>query len=530
MKKNRSAVGRKVAGALLLVFLFTFLMSSCDKIELPSKSKRRVLIDDFLVKTEDKNGADQTIQAVEGILGAPVAISGDVLITGEEKGEVFTQRVYNIATSRQLATVSGEERLLFVSSLLDHPETAQGIYLIIGHETLRIYNSDGSLAISTLYNSEERPTIQDSVHGFTFNDAEVFVRDGQVLLEGINPLESEYFNASVLYNGLYYYCSESRVLVFNDKGFPVYSYMLPSYAQNAHIYVLSGGNIFIQYSYTAAEGEEYDYSLDGQKMKLVSLLANLKKNTETTPQIRFLVDEVANPFTDPDFHMTYTDMVSNVAKVREISNKRLDQNLPARFVSLSDNLIEVFGLNDVINGALDITRLSYDRYLASTLAGDFLVSGHGALIGQLNNTRLITENFIFASGCIYDHDLNQLLNLTGEGFTMYGRVGDNIVLSKPTEESADLYLFTGDTPVRICEVGDFVQSFEGYGVKDETGCRYYNENGEQIASAAGTIEWLQVAVRDGNTICLGYVPGTEGRAPAYYRLSFSGVMELEDIK
>ena len=354
------------------------------------------------------------------------------------------------------------------------------------------------------------------------------MRDGLIVTEESNPLESEYFSAAKPYNGYFYYCSDQYAFVFREKGDLIYSFTVPSYGENAHIFVLSGGNILIQYSYTALEGEEFDYVQDGVNKKLVSLLVNIKTVTENPITLSFLVDEIHNPFTDPDFHEVYTEKVINAAKIREIANKRLDENMPARPVCLSDTLIKMFVMGDDTAGTIEIERLSYDRYLLTTLAGGLLVNGQGELIGQLNQYRLITEKYIVVSGQIYDHNLCALFDMTVEDYTLFGRMGDNLILSKTTEDGSDLYLFTGEGHIeRICNAADYVGSFEGYGVKSGEGYCYYNENGELIVATPGLIHWIYTAVQDDTTVCLGYV--TKDGVTTYYRLTFDNAMTWKTL-
>ena len=535
----------KKAGRLAIlstVILIVFLFSSCTLL-VPSRRMVPVTIDEFMVKTENKDGADQTLAEMSAMIGIPMKVSGDVIITEEKTEELPIIRVYNLTDGKLLRMISDGCPVGFVSDHLTHPENAQGIFYVNHHNIMYICNSDGEEAITAFHDVERpsgegdsedgengdgsdggetliAPLFTDSLNGFAYNGVEYFVRDGAVVYEDARPLESDYFNASVAYRENHYYISDTLVFVFDKEGTLVYEYHLPSYAQNAHIFVLGGGDIFVQYTYEAIEGEDYDFIMDEKNHKIVSILYNLKKDSETMPLLSFLVSDMQNAFTDEDFHERYTEKVSNLARVMEISNRRIDVNTPARYSVLSDVLLEVFTFKDVVNGALDITRVSRDRHLVTTAAGGLLVAGDGSLIGQLNNYRCITEKFILTSGAIYDHDLNMLFDLIKEEYTYYSSVGENIILSKVDGENVGLYLFSRDEPVYLGDASVFALCFEGYSIAGEDGYSYYDENANLILTVKDEITWIyEKREKDRNTH-VGYLVGENGNV-SYYRLQYT---------
>jgi len=532
MKKYSARIA---AVALLLICVLPF--SACSEILLPSDRAISVAIDEFMLKIENKEGADQTIFSMPAMIGVPKAVSGDVIIT-EEKTESFPiVRVYNLTSGKLLRTVDDGCPVGFVSDQLENPENASGIFYVNHFNILYICNSDGEEVISTYHDTvhppvdteteiPDAPCFTDSLNGFAYNGVEYFVRDGAVVYEEAHPLESDYYNASVLYKDLYYFISEELVFVFDGEGTLLYEYHLPSYAENAHIFVLQSGNVFVQYTYTTIEGEEYDFVSDDEKHKIVSILADVRENTETMPLLSFLVSDLHNDFTDEDFYERYTEKVTNMARVIHIRNKRLDENESVHDVVLSNALLELFSLFDVITGALDITRISQDRYLVTTSAGGLLVTGNGQRVGQLNNYRCITEKFILTSGAIYDHDLNPVLDLIKEEFTYYASVGENIILSKVENQTVGLYLFSDGKPRFLADASAFHSCFEGYIVENESGFNYYDENGNHLRTVPGEIIWIyETSEKDLNTR-VGYYVTADGTV-TYYRLQFTSIPTVE---
>ena len=244
MKKISSRI---VAVSILLVCVFLF--SSCSEILLPSNRTVSVSIDEFMVKVKDKEGSDQTISSMPAIIGVPRSVSGDVIITEETTGALPIVRVYNLTSGKLLRTIDDGCPVGFVSDHLERPENASGIFYVNHFDIMYICSADGNEVISTYHDTEHpslnegmsspnAPIFTDSLNGFAYNGVEYFVRDGAVVYEEARPLESDYFNASVIYKDLYYYISDKLVFVFNGEGTLLYEYRLPSYAKNANIFVL----------------------------------------------------------------------------------------------------------------------------------------------------------------------------------------------------------------------------------------------------------------------------------------------------
>lgn len=518
---------------LMLVILTVFSMTACSLLPDPNAVKKpsTVTIDDLMQKKENKGSASQSISELPTISGEPSAISGELLYTLETQtvgDDVKTvKRVYNLELGKLLVSIDDGRRVGFVSSELVNGASAEGIYYVINENVMYIYNADGTRAIAVNYSEDHGTIFGDSLNGFSYDGTEYYVRDGAVVYEGDNPLASDYFNAAEEYLGRYYYLNENdEVFVFDAQGKPVYEFHKPSYVEDSHIFVLGNGNLFIQYIYETIEGEEYDYIQHGKMHKVVSIFVNLERNTVTEPVVSYLVFSVTNAFTDEDFSKQYTDRVDNVAQIVDIENKRIDENSPARYIVLSDNLIELFAMQDLVSGALDIIRISNDRNLVVTASGNLLVAGDCTLIGQLNNYRCITEKFIITSGKIYDHDLQPLFDLMEGGYTYRTSVGNHIILSKVVNDIPCLYLFKGDKPVFICAYTDYVTCFEGYAIKEGEVYHYYDESGKKLITMKEKIEWIDYTVEDnGRVTHVGYAKSPDGEI-TYYQLSFDTLTTL----
>lgn len=521
---------------LIVLILLVLMFSACSEVILPSAKPISVTIDEFMVKIENQKSAEQTLFSMPAMMGVPKAVSGDVIITEEATGGIPIVRVYNLTTGRLLRTVDDGCPVGFVSDHLKNPENAEGVFYVNHFNIMYICSADGEEAVSTYHDmthppegtgvQPDLPIFTDSLNGFAYNGVEYFVRDGLVVYEEAQPLESDYFNASVLYKELYYFISDTLVFVFDAEGSLLYEYHLPSYAENAHIFVLQSGDVFIQYTYTAIEGEEYDFVLGDEKHKIVSILADVREQSETMPLLSFLVTELHNDFTDEDFYEIYTEKVPNMARVLHVKNKRIDENESLKDTVLSNALLELFSLFDVVTGALDITRVSQDRYLVTTAAGGILSSGDGRVIGQINNYRSITEKFILTSGAIYDHDLNLIFDLINEEYSYYTSVGENMILSKVVDKTVSLYLYAGKEPIYLAEASSFHPCFEGYIIQKADGFAYYDENGNHLRTVSDEIVWIYHKEEKNTTTLVGYVVGDDGKVN-YYRLQYRHVPTVE---
>ena len=521
MKPTHQKRRATTALLLLLTFLSGLSLVSCADLLTPSSRRPHVTVDEFLVKTENRDGAGQTIDVLPGIVGVPEEVSGNVVITASEENGGIVRRAYSMTTGKLLVTADPGGQGGFISSFLENPEEAEGVFYLLSNDIIRIYNADGSEAISSFWDdSPEQLPVTDALNGFSFNGVEYYVKDGSVVFDGYNPLENDYFAASEEFGGRYYYLSEEMVFVFDETGALLYDYSLPSYADDAHIFVLGNGNLFIQYTYGALEGEEYDFVRGSGKFKIVSFLYNLDRNAKTELTLSYLVTQLENSFTDPDFYDKYTSRVANLALISEVSDKRIDENRSARYIVLSDNLVELFALSDVAQGAREITRISNDRYLVHTAAGTLLVDGNSLLVGQLNNYRWISEKYIVTAGHIYNHDLEVIFDMTEDSYTFFSGVGDNLLLSKVIDETAGLYLFReGEEPRYVCDVSNYRECYAGYAVQNGSAYRYYDEDGTLLAETAGLINWIYTDTEDGITTAVGYASDSKGRV-TYYRLSY----------
>ena len=183
---------------LAAAILFVFLFSSCSEVLLPSAKPVSVTIDEFMVKIEDKKGADQTLSSMPAMMGVPRAVSGDVIITEEATETLPIVRVYNLTSGKLLRTVDDGCPVGFVSDHLEHPENAEGVFYANHFNIMYICNADGEEVISTYHDTEhpsedgeeelpDAPMFSDSLNGFAYNGVEYFVRDGAVVYEEARP-------------------------------------------------------------------------------------------------------------------------------------------------------------------------------------------------------------------------------------------------------------------------------------------------------------------------------------------------------
>ncbi len=509
------------------VLVLTLLLSSCNGIMLPSKNVMNVDIGSILVQYQDSGGAGQTIAEESNFTGRYSGVSGAVMITSSSSsatGQV-TGRAYNIYTGELLASVKDGEELGFIESFGIPSEQVAGIFYAYRDGAVYIYNEDGSVAVVVAY-SADALSFESYENGFSFNGVDYYVINGFVLVGGFNSLESTYFRSSTEYLGRYYYVSDSSTFVFDESGKLIYQYIVPSYADDSFVYVLNNGNLLIQCIYQVIDGEEYDYIINDTRYKLMTYFVNIETGNESKSTLGYIVREMINSYYDENFTSVYDESVENMAVITEIENNRLDTNQQINHISLSNNLITLFSYDDVVKGALDVVRISEDRYIVYTSAGNILVDSAGRLIGQLNNYRCITEKYIVASGKIYDHDLVSLLDLSVDGYAYFDCIGDNIVLSRHNNGADEIYLFSGSAPVYLCDAEFYTTVYNGYLIKKVDKYSYYDEDGTHLVDSESLITWFSSNTDGDTTRVVGYAYASEEDIYHYYVLEYSNVENI----
>ena len=274
----------------------------------------------------------------------------------------------------------------------------------------------------------------------------------------------------------YYYAAKEGVIVVYSAvdGTPVSYYQKPSYAEDFSWYVLSNGNIFVQYSvkvdpYT----DKYDYLKDNQygqygiaKYTLEQKIVNPKngdvkdvKNSKNPVYIEHVValsGVIAQNYTFTTDG--YKGSAKNFASVLKIEDKKINtythynyfMSDKGKLSEIEDTIVAQEGVGEFLDNGYVI--------LTSKLGQKFLYDAELNLVGEVTNaqSQYYTEKFIITDKAIYDYTLKKVIDFAIGGYDIsyYSKVGENIIVRKEvkTENSSyyDYYLLKdSNTPTLI---------------------------------------------------------------------------------
>lgn len=239
-----------------------------------------------------------------------------------------------------------------------------------------------------------------------------------------------------------------------DEGLAVYdaslnlisTYYLPSYTTEGDYYVLSNGNVLIQYAVAQdIMTEDYDY-LDGMgKYNLHSFLLNAENGKLKELKLDFVVEEVwAYDANDEDWY--YNEKIENVAWVSYIVDQRIDTNDEAiKMVALSNNGKEVGVIDGLIPNMAPycLELVATNRWIAWNMQEEaFLLNEKGEILGEVTGIDWedMNENFFVLNYKIYDWDLNVKVDLVEQKIEDDYTIMDHSVLFENEDGEQKLYV------------------------------------------------------------------------------------------
>lgn len=240
------------------------------------------------------------------------------------------------------------------------------------------------------------------------------------------------------------------------------TYYLPSYAEEGDWYVLSNGNILIQYSVMQdIMAEDYDYIESVAKFNLHSFLFNAETGKLKELDLDFVVEDVWSYDAD-DEDWYFNEKIENVAWVSYIVDQRIDTSDAAiKMVALSNNGKDA-GVIDNLIPNMDcegLWHVATNRWIASNMAGqDFLLNEKGEILGEVSGVDWdeANANFFVLNGKIYDWDLNVKLDLAEQKCDDYEILNHSVLFE--TEDGEQKLYVNGEVKTLIdkatAEAGD----------------------------------------------------------------------------
>jgi hypothetical protein len=231
------------------------------------------------------------------------------------------------------------------------------------------------------------------------------------------------------------------------------TYYLPSYAEEGDWYVLSNGNILIQYSVMQdIMAEDYDYIESTDKFNLHSFLFNAETGKLKELDLDFVVEDVWSYDAD-DEDWYFNEKIENVAWVSYIVDQRIDTSDAAiKMVALSNNGKDAGAIDNLIPNmdCEGLWHVATNRWIASNMAGqDFLLNEKGEILGEVSGIDWdeANANFFVLNGKIYDWDLNVKLDLAEQKCDDYEILNHSVLFE--TEDGEQKLYVNGEVKTLI---------------------------------------------------------------------------------
>ena len=223
-----------------------------------------------------------------------------------------------------------------------------------------------------------------------------------------------------------YAFSNYEAFVYDKDGKLVASYTVPTKA-NASFYVLSNGNIFIQYSKALPEdATEFDYYSNGtymtQKYDLTSLIFDVETKTEKVLELDYLVQTLVNEVTaEEQWNKIFAkDKLHNLAIYYNIVDKMINNNDPV-IADMSDTMLTIGYLAEEVAGQKEFAELIADNRFIVTdeVSGkDYLINEKGAVIGDVSAGDFNSvPGYIIKDNKLYDFDLKVVFDAESIEYT-----------------------------------------------------------------------------------------------------------------
>ena len=489
MKKTKLIIA-----IVALVLCFTCLFAACKEKGSENGSTESKSNDIFTAETYQAKNAHRYDQVTKLDLDGysySTANYGLVLFTKTENG-VKSTVVYNIGEERIVQSFVDESDALQSVSYTVNFSRANGVPYFVAHKTTRDLLQNTNAYAHTLYNAKGVlvTTLQDNASTTMPSVTLDFVSFGEklyrmgkegdlTLLDWYGPLSNDIPSLSGKQGDYYYKTSTSA----SDMSVTVYDaslklkayYALPSYAKEPIFGVMDDGNVFIQY-FVAKDASDNDYdviveanegafrNLSGRydlEQKILNVTDNSTSDLHLDYVAYYLMSKTTLEAEGESLNGINKDFL-NLCVAYKLNDKYLDLNREVILTLTNNGALQTVVSGNFLANEDDFPNVvAENRVVVEDLAGrEYLYKFDKTLIGEVNDANFLT-NFILGESAVYDYDLNVLFSYKEQGYSYYGKMGDNVVFTKNNEEDkAEYYLYTGSGAPRLIASAD--QSYRAY--------------------------------------------------------------------
>ena len=373
-----------------------------------------------------------------------------------------------------------------------------------------------------------------SVNGETnyFNKDLVAVRTEPAVVT-----DNNYYMNVYEYDGYLYTQSSTEVTVLDRNGVVCASFSIDDDGKTYYNYfVLNNGNVLIQVSKEAEDGEEYSYEYMGQKATIKSYIMDYKTGALTELALDFVVANLESAY-DAEFDewnyfpFELAEGKENQAFIQKIENKKPADKYS--YVVLDNNAnIQYTVKDEALNSNIfEAEAIMADRYVIPMYVGngyyENLYDLDGNLIATISSEYEVVKEHIVTEYAVYDKNMQQVYSFVENGaYTEIVAMANNLFLAKnplAMDDGYEAYVFDFEAkaPVLVADgisayfIGEVLEGDGAvYCVNDLATDLYnvYNEDGTLVFST----EYEPVIYEFEKAVILTLIGEDNNYNPVYY--------------
>lgn len=219
-----------------------------------------------------------------------------------------------------------------------------------------------------------------------------------------------------------YVFDDAKLFVYDKDNKNVALWEAPVNADDGDFFVLSNGNVLIQYvvmlPWDAAEYDVYENAM--YKYNLTSLIFDVETKTAKELELDYYVEYVDNALTNEDFYDTFAkDKLHNVVTYVKIVDKMFNEN-DVVYADMTDNMLTIGYLAEEVAGQYDFAELIADnRFIVETESGmKYILNEKGVVLGEVTGADFNEiPGYILKGNKLYDFDLNVVFDAESIEYT-----------------------------------------------------------------------------------------------------------------
>ena len=223
------------------------------------------------------------------------------------------------------------------------------------------------------------------------------------------------------YKDIYYAEDDGLIETYNSNLEPLAKYSITESASGYELVVLKNGNILIQ-SHIRADSMSDDYTVlvNGVKYDIVTKIINAKNGKEKNVKCDYIIEYALDSIGSLDFEESH-----GLAQIYTINDKRIDTEKTV-CINNRGKAKELGSIDD--DKIVSQDHFAENRWILYTESErEYLVDEKCNVIGDVTNANTNGEFFI-CENKIYDKDLEEIYDLTEKKQSIYGTVGNSLLL------------------------------------------------------------------------------------------------------